>query len=220
MNIGDLFLPFSLSILPAAIIAIFKAIKIDNKNKPVVVYLILALMVELLSIYFIKSKFSPYYSIYKRNIYILLEFLILFTQLQNWGVILKPKTFKIFIPITILLWVITCYYSFITPYRNIEFTLFYSFIITISSISVVNKLLINGKASWQDYRFLFAIGFILYYTVTIFIETFCIVAFKDPNTLEMVNNIQSVRMFINVFCNILFLFAILCIPKKSTYLLQ
>jgi hypothetical protein len=120
-----------------------------------------------------------------------------------------------------LLLVITWFFDYRTIQglgsMNLNFRLFYSFLIVLMSIHVCNRLVFtfNGPLL-KSPVFLICTSFILYFTYKILVEVFWIYGLNKAKNFRM--DVYIIMAWINALANIIYLLAILCIPKKPRYL--
>lgn len=153
------------------------------------------------------------------NIYVLLEALIITWQFKRWKLFQKPALLH-FIGISFLLvWLWECVVflsinQFLAYYR-----IYYSFIVVLLSIQMVNVLIINEKGLIIRHPvFLVCISFILFFTLKVLIEIFWLYGLSLNPLLS--ERIYKISIYVNLFSNLIFALAILWMPKKREFIPQ
>ncbi|HMG68058.1 MAG TPA: hypothetical protein VK588_10240 [Chitinophagaceae bacterium] len=207
---------FSLSILIAAVIAIFRSGNSDNIYYPFFALIWIATLNEILSIILVNSGSGVNIN---NNIYVLAESLIILWFFKKVGTVLSNYLVFLIISISfILFWVtenfIISKITFISSY----FRIYYSFVIVILSITTVNHLIVTqNKLLLKLPVFLISVGFIIYFTYKILVEAFWIYGLNDSPDFR--SNVYAILVWLNLFVNLLFALAILWIPRKREYIL-
>lgn len=145
------------------------------------------------------------------NIYVLIEFILILFQFKKWGLFKNNLNFYILIFTCFLFWLYSGMYILEIGIRNTYFRAFYSFIIVLGAIDLINKIAFERINLLKDYRFIICIGFIIFYFYNIIIESFCLI--KLDFSKQFYYNIFIIKSYLNVFVNLLYFFALLCIPK-------
>jgi hypothetical protein len=205
---------FSLSIFIAAGIGAIRIKKIDKAFYPFIFCLWLASVNEIISLILTGYHLN---TAVNNNIYVLAEALLIGWQFKNWGLFHQFKnTFVLFIAIIFIVWILE--YDSVHKLQNIgaNFRIIYSFLIVLMSIHLNNKLIYYHKGKlFKSPVFIIGTGLIIYFTFKIFIEAFLIYGLIA--TREFYKNLFIILTWINLFVNILYAIAILCIPKKIYY---
>jgi hypothetical protein len=95
-----------------------------------------------------------------------------------------------------------------------------SFILIFLSIGQLNKLIVTAKKNlFYNAIFLICCGLIIYFSYKATIEVFFFIRLEASNQFYI--NIFAILVFVNLFVNLIFAWAVLWIPKKqkSTLLL-
>lgn len=210
MSVNLVFLLSILGIIPT----IIGIIQVRNTANilPITISLLLGLIASLL-IYLLKE---PYLKNLCSSIYIATEFVLLLFQLRNWGVLKKDIHFYVIVTSGLLIWELTTFHYFQIGERNFIFRLLYSFIIVIYSIDVINKLAFERIILLKDHRFLICLGLIVFYFYNIIVEAFCIRSLNF--SMDLLKSIFNIKIILNFLINILYAIALLCIPKKKTFI--
>jgi hypothetical protein len=206
---------FSSSILLPALLSAVKFRNTDRSFYPFIFFIWIGALNEIIS-YLISIRGGS--TTFNNNIYILAEALLILWQFREWDFF---QNFKKGFPILFLLLVITWFFDYRTIQglgsMNLNFRLFYSFLIVLMSIHVCNRLVFtfNGPLL-KSPVFLICTSFILYFTYKILVEVFWIYGLNKAKNFRM--DVYIIMAWINALANIIYLLAILCIPKKPRYL--
>jgi hypothetical protein len=98
------------------------------------------------------------------------------------------------------------------------FNVLYSFITVLLSVQMINKLMLfeRGKLLGNSI-FVICVAFILFFTLAIIIEIFWLYGVSESSQFSKV--VFDLSTYINLAVNLIFVFAVLWIPKKSSYTL-
>ncbi len=207
---------FSFSVWIAAIIGLIRFHKIDQAYYPFILCMWVAALNELLSYSLTKMGAE---TIINNNIYVLLEALLITWQFKRWD----QFEGKARIYLAALLWIIGTAWLFENLLMSaiykvgFYFRVFYAFVIVLFSINCITWVIFNDSRSLlKDPMFLICAGYIIFFTFKIVTEAFWLSGIK-------VSNDFSIRVFmafswINLFVNILFGIAALCIPPRPHFL--
>jgi hypothetical protein len=204
----------SLSIFIAAGIGFVRIKKIDKTCYPFIFCLWLAAVNESISVILATYHIN---TATNNNVYVLAEALLITWQFKNWGLFLQAgKAFEVCIAIIIGSWIYE-YHSWQTlQLIGNNFRILVSFLIVLMSIHLSNQLIYHYRGRlWKSPIFLMVTGLILYFTFKIFIEAFLIYGLNASRSLY--KNLFIILTWINLFVNLLYAIAILCIPKKIYY---
>jgi hypothetical protein len=205
---------FSLSIFIAAAIGAIRMKQIDTTFYPFIFCTWLASINEIASLYATSQHVN---TAYNNNIYVLAEGLLITWQFKTWGFFRQNKSaFKLLMAILLVIWVLEYHSLQKLEFIGDNFRIIYSFLIVFMSIDLNNKLIYNVKGMLlKNPIFLICAGFILYFTFKIFIEAFLLYGIKA--SLAFYKDLFLILAWINLFTNILYAIALLCIPKKTFY---
>jgi hypothetical protein len=207
---------FSYSILLAGIIGAIRLKWLDRSFLPFLILIWIGCFNEFLSEFLIARKM---HTIINSNIYVLIEGLCI-TWLFYLQRLFKNASFFLHAILSslILVWVIE-----ITLIRSIHdvfiyYRIFYSFCIVFMSIQQINTLLTSSRTSIHtNALFLICIGFIIYFTYKILVNSFWLYGLKRSQ--DFVMGIYAIMIYINLFCNLIYALATLWIPRKQPSLL-
>jgi hypothetical protein len=205
----------SFSILIPAIAGVARIRKIDTTLYPFIFCIWVATLNEMVSAVLTSFKIN---TAANNNIYLLVEALLIGWQFKNWGLFSFYKhTFKIYILLVISGWLLEM--SFLSELHviNSGFRIVWSFLIVLMSIHVNNKLIYHHRGRLlKSPVFFIGTGLIFYFTFKIFIEAFLLYGLAVGPAFY--KKLFVILAWINLFTNLLFAYAILCIPKKIYYI--
>jgi hypothetical protein len=210
-----LILTLSFSILIPAIIGAVRIKKTDTMLHPFIFCIWVAAFNEMFSAILTSFNIN---TAFNNNIYVLAEALLIGWQFRNWGLFgFYKHAFSFYILLVIAGWLIET--SFLTELHTINssFRIACSFLIVLMSIHVNNKLIYHHRGRLlKSPAFFIGTGLIFYFTFKIFIEAFLLYGLEaSPGFYK---SLFVILAWINLFTNLLFAYAILCIPKKIYYI--
>jgi hypothetical protein len=203
------------SILIPAVIGVLRIKKIDTKLYPFIFCIWVATLNEIVSAILTSFNIN---TAPNNNLYVLTEALLIGWQFRNWGLFSFYKhAFRLYILLAILAWLIET--SFFRELHTINsgFRIACSFLIVLMSIHVNNKLIYHHRGRLlKSPIFFIGTGLIFYFTFKIFIEAFLLYGLAVGPAFY--KSLFIILAWINLFTNLLFAYAILCIPKKIYYI--
>lgn len=210
------FVILSCSIFIAAIIGWVRFHKIAPAFYPFLICLWVGSLNELLSI--VLPRFG-YTTDINNNIYVLIEAILLCWQLKRWdGFDRHRLSFPLLIATLVSIWLLENVWLSSISVTESWFRLVYAFVLVLLAIQQVNKLILSERKSLlSNSAFLICIGIILYFTYKGMIEIFWINGFHT--TAGFLINVYSVMIWINLFANIIYSFAVLWMPAKQRFIL-
>lgn len=197
----------SLSILIPVITSILRFKKLPPNYYPLIVFIILGLLNEILIYCFF--SFHPTFN----NIFFLLEFVLLCIQLRNWKNILTTKwIFYSLIGAAAMWWIIDeLIFLKILGYKSL-LLIFFPFALVLLTTRQLSFIVAIGKTNiLKNPVFVFCIAIILFYSYRVLSEIFYHYA-PDGQTKKSIFNMQA---YVNVVFNIMLAIAILLVPKKG-----
>jgi hypothetical protein len=205
----------SFSIFVPAITGALKIKKIDTTLYPFIFCIWIAAINEVLSAILTSIRIG---TAANNNIYVLIEALLIGWQFKNWHLFSFFKwAFRIYVLLLAGIWLVET--SFLGELNLIHsgFRITSSFLIVLMSIHMNNKLIYHHKGRLlKSPEFFIGTGLIFYFTFKIFIEAFLLYGLAaGPGFYK---NLFIILAWINLFTNLLFAYAILCIPKKIYYI--
>jgi hypothetical protein len=204
------------SIFFPALIAVIRYRYISRSFYPFIFLVWVGMLNEVLSFQLISHG---YQNTFNTNIYSLAEALLLFLQFYMWKLFISHRYFVWLSCIIFLAWITdNLFLSSIHDYSS-YFSVFYSFIIVLLSILMINKVIVAEKSSlFRNSIFLLCSGFVFYFTYNVLIETFWICGLNLSD--EFKNRIYMILDYVNLFINMLYAIAILWIPRKQEFIQQ
>ena len=205
---------FSLSVFVPGITGLFKVKTADRAYLPFFFCTWLACINEVLSLFMANYQLN---TAINNNIYVILEILLIIWQFKNWGLFRNIKfAFWYFLVFTIILWLIEYY-----PLDNIRqirpgFRIVSSFLVVLFSINLNCRLIYTQEGRLlRSPAFIIGSGFILFFTFKIFIEVFLVYGLSASS--DFYGRLFFILSCVNLFTNLIYSNAFLCIPKKIYY---
>ena len=153
------------------------------------------------------------------NIYCLAESLIITYLFNAWKLFNNPKVYYALFILFPVAWAAENFVFGSVLRFNSFFTVFYSFITVLESVIFINKLLISEQESLlKNAQFVICIAFIIFFTYNLFIEIWWKYSSGFSNSFNI--SLHNIFIAINLFINILFSYAILCMRPKSPSSIQ
>jgi hypothetical protein len=207
----------SQSILLPFIAGLIRLRRIGSRYRPFFILLAVGVGTELVNRYLIKVFRNNAVS---SNIYVLIEWLLIFWQFRVWGFLRTRKnTFLILLSLSGAIWltenVVFGQLTAFSPY----FRFFYSFLIVLLSVNKINFMITHDYRNLLRHpEFLICIGFIIYFIYKIIYEW----AYQASlyGTSEITSTIIFLEAYINALTNIIFAIAMVKIPAPSTFTLK
>jgi hypothetical protein len=208
---------FSLSIGLGATIGWIRIKRTDPAYLPFLLYLWLGLANEITSIAFMKAGYS---NSINYNIFSLAESILLTWQFRKWCLFRGQKRFYFLIQFLFIAgWITETFASGNHHVFNSYFIIGHSFVIVLMSINMVNKVMFEEPAPlFLNPTFLICMGLIIYFTYAILVEAFWMYGLNQSKLFRI--HIYTILPYINLFTNLVFAGATLCIPLKRQYILR
>lgn len=206
----------SASILLPFLAAVIRFSRISKVYHPFLYFMFIGFANESLNIGIIMSGRE---NTVNSNIYMLLEWILLSWQFKRWGLFQKREWLLSVITIIVLgVWIAENFIFFNINRYNSYFLIIYSLIISLMSISIINKLIVTErKKLTRNATFIVCVAFVMYYAITAFAEVFWLYGFDDYKALS--GNIQNISLVVNFISMIFFTVAIIWMPKKQKFTL-
>ena len=207
-----LILSFSISI--AALIGGIRYKKINPAYYPFLYCLWLGLANEIVGQVVTRNGYS---NAVNNNIYVLLESLLITWQFRRWGLFDRAvKLFAVIMVAFVIIWtfetILMSRIRLITSY----FRIVYSFIIVLMSIHLINEQLLRERRNiLTNSIFLICIGFVIYYTYKVLVGLFWLYGFNATPAFR--KNVIIIMIYINFVANLIYAFAVLCMPGKYRF---
>lgn len=208
---------FSLSILIAGTLAIFRYSKIKESYRPFIYLIWIGCINEIISYLLI---INGNYNIVNSNLYGLVESLLLVWFFRNLGVFRSRNLiFEFILVIFVIIWIIESFFvhRFGTAISSIFF-IFYSFIIVLLSITAINMMIFRERELLKHPAFLICIAIVIFFTYRVMVELFWLVGYQSSP--EFSNRVYFILVAINLLCNLIYALAILWMQKKQAFSIQ
>lgn len=209
------FVGMSFSIFFAAASGIARFRKIDPAFYPFIYITWIAAANEILSFCLAYNHLS---NTPNNNIYILVEGLLIIWQFKKWNSFSGYKYgFTIASIYFIVTWFIEIHSIAALHQLHFYFQLLQAVVIVILSINMNNRLIIShGKTLVKNPVFIICTGYIIFFTFKILIEAFWLYKIKSSDAFLYA--VFFIIACINVLVNLLFLIAVIWIPRKPQYI--
>lgn len=197
------------SLFPAIIISL----SIFRKKLLFTPFLLLTLISGVIEFTALGLRFYGLNNVWIYNIGILVQYLFIVRQLSVWGLFdVKSLYIKASIILIGFVWLLET-----ISYRNLSlnnYTLVVcSLLLVVYITAYINKLIFeNVRNLLTDSRFLISIGYLIYFSISLIVFIFTRNA-KDFS-YDFFTNIWAIHNIVNTFTNIIFIIALLCIPKR------
>ena len=155
------------------------------------------------------------------NFFSLAEAVLILWQFKRWG-IFKKRSWFYFVLITIIgiAWVAdSLVFHDINADVNSYFIIISSFIIILSGIYLLtDRMFVTTDGLFKDSVFLINLAFIIYFLYSLVVEIFWIYGLGESTQFRIW--VLGIFVYINLFTNCIFAFAILCMRTKPRYMVQ
>lgn len=152
------------------------------------------------------------------NIYVFVEYLLLLLIFYRWNGLLNTNRYYFLLLSGLVIWALDNLWIHSIHTINSIFRVFYSIVVLFVSISHINKLIVfEKKRLVTNPVFLICTGFVIYYSYKAFIETFYILQLPFSNLFYL--HLFQVLLFVNLFTNLVYAIAVICMPTKRAYYL-
>jgi hypothetical protein len=214
------YLPFILSalIVIPAIIGWVRFHRISSAFLPFLILTWVGALNELLN--FSLVVFLRQYNIVNTNLYQITEALLILWQFKRWRLFSNDKIYKsLFVSFIAAFLIENLIASKIYLGFNSYFHIFYSFIIVLLSIHMMNHILMKEKGLLlKNPIFIICSVFIIIFTYTVLVETFWAYGLRMSGAFRV--KLQNIFVFINLLCNIIYTLAIVWMPKRQAFTLR
>ena len=209
----SLVLTFSCSVAIGAVIGLIRIRKVESTWLPFIICLCLATVNEAISWWQVahRRNTAP-----NNNVYVLAEALLFTWQFSNWQVFGR-KIFGLIVAGLLMVWLIDNHSA--AALEGVEgwFRITASFVIVTGSITYLNALIFSyNRRMITSPAFLVTAGAIIFFTYKILIEAFW--KYGILSAPGFAPQLYLVMVWINLFVNLLYAAAVICIPKKKYYL--
>ncbi len=153
------------------------------------------------------------------NIYVLIESIVLLVQFSVWHNQKKQAKKLSFLGLVfVMIWVVDNFILHQITTVNSLFRVSYALAIVFLSIEQINFVLVTERNNvLLNARFLLCTAFVIFYTYKSVFEVFYMIDVKMSNNFYYA--LFNILLSINLFTNLLFAFAVSCIPKKQKFTL-
>ncbi|MGI8598728.1 MAG: hypothetical protein ACR2KB_05670 [Chitinophagaceae bacterium] len=198
------------SILIAAVIAVFRYRKVENRYHPFFYLIWIGVINEITTTILVQNG---YYNIINSTIYSFIEAILILWLFFKFSLFRTKTILLIIILIIFAAYIIEEYYI-----RFLEFNsysrIIKNFIIVLCSISMINKLLVEEKSIIVKHpMFILSICFIVYFIMGIVVEAFFV--YTLPFTELFKKNIMNIIYVLNLIINFIYAFVFLLMPAKK-----
>lgn len=207
---------FSFSIFIAGLISVVRFNTIAKNYHPYIFLLWIGCANELVSTFLVSNN---HFTIINSNVYVLVEALFLTWFFQKSKLFERtPQLFGIIVAALCLFWLMETIVLHNIHHYGYYFRIFYSAVVVLMSISAINYLLTTeDQFLLKNATFLFCIGFLLYFIIKVLVNSFW--AYGLTSSLTFLKGISNILVLVNLFTNLIYALAVLCIPKKQPSLL-
>lgn len=154
------------------------------------------------------------------NVFNLLESLLLLWQFKKWRLFQNDeKLYVVLQYLFVISWVVDLY--FISGFRgyNICSQVLYAFTIVFMSENMINRLLIKVRKNLLMHPiFIICSGFFIFFTLLVVANIFWVFGLRSDAYFHF--NIDYILLLTNLFCNLIYIVAILWMPRKQAFSLQ
>lgn len=208
---------FSLSIGIGAIIGWIRVRKTDPAFLPFLWFTWLGSANEIMSILLVKAGYS---NAINYNVFSLLEALLLTWQFKRWLLFRRQEKFYYLILVLFVAgWTLETFVTGKLHLFNSYFIIVHSSIIVLMSVNMINKVMFEDPSTlFKNPVFLICMGMIIFFTYFILIEAFWLNGLNRSKSFRI--HIYEMLPYVNLFTNLIFALAILCIPLKRQYILR
>jgi hypothetical protein len=199
------------SIFFAAFIALYRFRKLSSEWLPVMLLVSLAAVNEVISIYHIRHKEGTNIN---NNIYVLLEALLILWHFKKAGIFTYgPRIFIVLFYCTLFTWAMEIFFISGLDKWYPMFRILSAMMVVGICIYYINILAVFSRSAlYKDAHFIIAIAFLLFFSAKVITEIFWISGQHGSIVFQV--NIFDIFLYINLFVNILYAIALLCIPAK------
>ncbi len=165
-------------------------------------------------------KLYPYWFFHSSNsvnsnIYNLIESLLYVWLFRNLGLFTNKKFYILLISFLCTAWLFeNLIVSNFTQFDS-YFTVFYSLIIVLMSITMINRLIIKQINLLTNSIFLICSALVIFFTLSALTEIFWLYGFNSSESFRL--NIYRIMAYINSSVNLIFASAILWMHRKQEF---
>lgn len=206
-----LFRLFNYTIIFSVLISLFRIHKIEKCYYPFIIFLCYGFLNECISDF---SAYLYHSNAANSNLYVLFSSLLVLYQLYVWSIKKPGKLITaLSLSILILSWVVeNFYFSTIWQFNTINNIMHYLFIILFSIFVVAQYLSFGIPVRSVKVVFLLSCTFLIQYTVSVIVEIFWIYGANSSD--YFLTNVYKLISYMSLVANLIYIIAILWIPKK------
>lgn len=204
------------SVFLPGLMAVYRFDKINRAYFPFLLLVWVASINELTSFLLLMNRFPNFIN---NNLYALIESILIVFLFRNLNVLTDKRLRNCILAILLLIWLIEN-----ITFRHIHgvgmyFRTVSSLIIVLASIAMLNISLIDTRHNiFKNPDFLICACFIVYFTLRIMVEMFWLYGFKTSDRFQLL--VYDLINYVNVICNLIFMFAVLWMPRKQVFTMR
>lgn len=204
------------TIIIPCIVGLVRLKKINRTYHPFIAFLWLGFLNELIG-EFTNKYFST--NVVNCNIYTILEANLLVYLLWQWDLFEKKLSFFSVLFALWIFWIAEIFYFSNIMVFDSYFIIFYSLVIVVLSISMLNKILSVERARpVNNPKFVILLCLILFYSYSGVIEIFWKWSFSRGEAVSA--SYYYIITYLNFINNIFYTYAILCMRRKLRFTMQ
>jgi hypothetical protein len=204
----------SYSIVPAAVIALFRYRKAIATDRPFLYVIWASLLNEIVSSIAINAGLS---NAFNSNIYVLVEWWLLIWLFYNWTRNKKRKWHYLYGGIIAsIVWGYDNFFAGNMYMFNSLLRIVYSFILVLIAIDRMNALIVLERRNIvANPGFIICSAIIVFFSYKATIELLYLLRLNVTKAFQ--SAIYQILVWVNVLCNILYTIAILCLHRKRNF---
>jgi hypothetical protein len=208
---------FSFTIAIAAVIGLVRLSKIDRTYYPFLILIWLGLVTEVMNLVMLQIPGHEKNNLIVGNIYVLGEAILITWQFKRWGLFRKLNwLFGTLIISYFFLWTAEKLKLYTLNDLTHLYSIWYGFLIVLMSISTLNSLIVRERKNiLKNPIFLICIGFVVFFTTQVITEGFLLYGIRFG--YEMGVRINYTKAYVNLFSNLIYAVAVLCMPSKHRF---
>lgn len=157
-----------------------------------------------------------YYNIYNFNLYQIIEAFLILWFFYTVQLFPNRLTYNIIAFSFVVAYLIDNIFFSGFHYFNSHFRIFYSVVVVLMSIHLINQLLISERSNLLKHPvFLICAAFLLFFTLTIITEVFWVYGKHLSKVFRL--GMQDIFAWSNGICNIIYAIAILWMPRRHSF---
>ena len=207
----------SLSVAFPAMVGALRFKKIDAIYNPLLFYIFLSLVNELLMGFLIvpQSKTKTLILI-NNNLFYLFEAIIFLVQFKYWGRFqVYSKLFPEMLIALVFGWTFENLIVYKISHFHVYFLIAYSFFLVLLAVQTINHIIVNDSrlSLLKNPKFIICVAIIIFFIYTIFVYTLMAKGLDNENK-KLVAKVFGIQVYINAIANILYGIALLFVQKK------